>query len=146
VTSTVERSALVPYGPEEMFDLVADVEAYPRFLPWCREAQVHHRSDAEMRASVRMARGPLRIGFTTRNRLDPGRRIDMELVDGPFRTLTGTWRFEPVGDSGCKVSLRMVYELSNRIARRALSRFFEDAADSMVDAFCARAREMHEDA
>src|ERR1700692_3714457 len=96
----VERSALVTYTAAQMFALVDDVARYPEFLPWCSGARVQEISETERLASVKGGRGLLRTDFTTRNTLEKDARILMQLVDGPFRALTGEWRFESIGDRG----------------------------------------------
>src|SRR3569832_1831629 len=103
----INRSALVPYSPAEMYSLVNDVDAYPQFLPWCKSAQVLSRNDDEVRASLELARGGFEKSFTTCNRLQKNKMIEMRLVEGPFRRLEGYWRFEPLGEQACKVSLDM---------------------------------------
>ena len=125
-----------------MFQLVADIERYPRFLPWCRSAKVHARTPTEVTASLEIARGPFRKSFTTRNRMVDSERIDIELVDGPFSRLDGRWRFRGVAPRGCKVGFEMQFEVSNRILARVLAPLFEEIARTMVDAFSRRAHEV----
>jgi len=138
----IQRSAQVPYSPEAMFDLVNDVDSYPRFLPWCRSARVLERGEGWLRARVDMARGALHHGFTTRNTLEPGRRIRVELEDGPFRRLEGDWHFEPVAGGGCRVSLDLEFEFAGRILSRVAGPIFNQIASTLVDSFCRRARDL----
>lgn len=140
----VHRNALVPYSPQQMFALVADVESYPRFLPWCSRATVHARDGDAIRASIEMARGPVRKTFTTRNTMTEGRQICVDLVDGPFRRLRGEWRFEPLRDSGCRVSLDLEFEFSNRLVQGVIGPLFNEIANSLVDAFCKRAVSLYD--
>ncbi len=139
----VVKSALVPYAAEQMFRLVDRVEEYPQFLPWCASADVHERSHEQVLASIEIAKGPVRKRFTTRNRLEEGTRIDIALVDGPFRRLGGHWRFMPLGGEGCKVELDLDFELSSGLLRRLLGPIFSEIANTMVDAFCRRADEVY---
>jgi len=139
----IGRSALVECSARDMYRLVTDVESYPCFLPWCRAAAVHEQSEQHQTATIELARGPLRIRFTTYNRLHQARGIDMRLVSGPFKRLTGRWRFTPLDEGGCEVSLEMDFELSGSLVRMALGRLFHDMANDMVDAFCRRARTLH---
>ena len=125
-----------------MFDLVADIERYPHFLPWCRRAQVHERTPTEVTASLEIARGPLRKRLTTRNRMVDSERIDIELVDGPFSHLDGHWRFRGVSPRRCNVGFEMRFEVSNRVLARVLAPLFEEIARTMVDAFRRRAHEV----
>src|SRR3990172_583892 len=102
--SIISRSALVPYTPAEMYALVNDVEAYPQFLTWCKAARVLNRDEDEVRASLNLARGGIEKSFTTCNRLQKDKMIEVRLVEGPFRRLEGFWRFDAVGEQACKVS------------------------------------------
>ena len=139
----VSRSAHVPFTAPDMFGLVADVERYPRFLPWCRSATVHARTPTEVTASLEIARGPIRKSFTTRNRMAAPERIDIELVEGPFSHLDGRWSFDGTEAGGCRVELDMRFEISSRVLGRALAPVFEEIAGTMVDAFCRRARQVY---
>ena len=126
-----------------MFRLVADVERYPRFLPWCRSATVHARTPTVVTASLEVARGPFRKSFTTRNRMVEAERIDIELVDGPFSHLDGRWSFDELAAQGCKVGFEMRFEISNRVLARVLAPLFEEIAGTMVDGFCRRAHQVY---
>jgi len=141
--TAVHREALVPYRCEEMFALVDDVEAYPGFLPWCRGAQVLSRDEDLVEARLEVARGSFQKSFTTRNRLRPPKMIEMRLVEGPFRHLEGFWRFEPVGEGGCRVSLDLEFEFAGRLVGLALGPVFRQIADTLVDAFCRRAVQVY---
>lgn len=136
----VERSAIVPYSAEAMFDLVADIEAYPQFLPGCTAARVRQRDGNRVVGSVALAQGPLKLEFTTRNELLRPERITMALVDGPFREMDGAWEFAPLGEAGCRVSLRLRFAFQSRVADLVLGPPFESICTRLVDAFVARAR------
>jgi ribosome-associated toxin RatA of RatAB toxin-antitoxin module len=139
----IERSAIVRHTAAQMYALVNDVARYPEFLPWCTGARVEDESHTQRLASVTVARGIIRTAFTTRNTLTPDSRIVMQLVDGPFRTLTGEWRFDPIGDRGSRVSFRVEFEFKNRLTAAALGSAFEALCGSIVDAFVARAQKIH---
>ncbi len=139
----IERSALVWYSAQEMFELVNDVRSYPEFLPWCAHAEIHEQSAEHLTASLEVARGGVRQTFTTRNLLDYPHRIGIELVDGPFTRLGGEWVFQPLDDRACKVMLSLDFALQGRVARLAFGNVFSQAANSMVDAFCRRAGEVY---
>ena len=143
MVQTVSRSALVPYRARDMYELVADVERYPGFLPWCRSASVHGSAPDTVEASLEIGRGPIRKTFTTRNVMTPGTRIDMHLVDGPFKHLQGCWQFVAMDDSGCKVALDLEFELSNAILRKTFGPVFHEIANTLVEAFCRRAGELY---
>jgi ribosome-associated toxin RatA of RatAB toxin-antitoxin module len=140
----VKRSALLPYSCEQMFDVVNDVISYPVFLPWCDASEIIEQSDREMVARLTLAKAGMRQSFTTRNRLERPNAIDMGLVDGPFRSLEGHWRFSALGDDGCKVDMNLRFDFSSKLANMALGKVFEQAADSLVDAFCIRAEKLYQ--
>ncbi|MGR3913467.1 MAG: RnfH family protein [Gammaproteobacteria bacterium] len=137
----VARSALVMHGAEDMYSLVGDVESYPAFLPWCENADVLGQSEGGQLARVGIAYHGVRQSFTTRNRLAPFERIEMELADGPFRELSGVWRFAALRADACRVSLDVRFETAG-VMRHALSPVFERIAGSMVDSFVRRAGEL----
>jgi ribosome-associated toxin RatA of RatAB toxin-antitoxin module len=139
----ISRQALVPYLPEKMFALVDDVPNYPGFLPWCRAAEVLERGEHEVIARLEVHKGPLHARFTTRNRLEHPRRIVLELVEGPFRTLTGEWRFAAIGDKGSRVELALAFALANPLNAWILEPVFEHTCNSLVDAFVSRARALY---
>jgi ribosome-associated toxin RatA of RatAB toxin-antitoxin module len=141
--TVVERSALVPFSPAQMYALVADVASYAQFLPWCREATVHEQTAETMRASLEIAKGPLCKSFTTLNHLEPETGIRIELVEGPFRRLNGQWNFEALGDEGCKVSLHLKFEFTSRLMSATLGPVFNEIAGTMVHAFSRRAAEVY---
>lgn len=140
---TIQRSSVVAYSPQQMYELVHDVERYPEFLPWCQSTQVHSRTEHEQVASISMSKGPLRQTFTTRNPLIPGEQLEVHLVKGPFKKLQGCWRFEPAGQGGCKVSLSLEFEFSNRLLAATIGPVFAQITRSMMDAFIKRARSVY---
>jgi ribosome-associated toxin RatA of RatAB toxin-antitoxin module len=137
----VKRSALIAESPARMYALINDIERYPEFVPWCAAARVDSRKEGEVVATLNIKRGPLRAEFTTRNLLEPDRRILMQFVSGPFRVLEGLWTLSPLGELGCRVELEMRFEFANRVAGALFESLFEDTAASLVDAFVKRARE-----
>lgn len=143
---TLHKSVLIWYSPEEMFALVTGVEHYPRFLPWCDHAGVLERGDAGMTAEVGISLGGLRQTFVTRNLHEPGRRVQMQLVKGPFSRLDGDWHFHPVGDGSqraCKVELLLHYGFDNATLAALVGPVFDKIAGSMVDAFVKRAEQVY---
>jgi ribosome-associated toxin RatA of RatAB toxin-antitoxin module len=133
----INRSAIVPYSASQMYRLVEDVESYPDFLPWCSAAVLHWRDGDMLEGSVEMHRAGLRRSFRTRNTMRQNAAIEMTLV------LAGGWHFMALGDSGCKVSLNVEFEVSSRTTNRLFGRYFEDICNSLVDAFVRRASEMY---
>lgn len=135
----VNRSSLVTYSADQMFDLVNDVEAYPQFLPGCTGASVDDQGEGWMQATVKLSKGSMSHQFTTRNTLTRPSAIDLSLVGGPFQTLSGGWRFHQLGEEGCKVSLELDFQFENRLVDMMFGSFFEDLCNSLVDAFTRRA-------
>ncbi|MEZ5479496.1 MAG: type II toxin-antitoxin system RatA family toxin [Thiolinea sp.] len=136
----ISRSALVPYTPEQMYALVDNINAYPDFLPWCRSASEHSRDQDEVHASIEIAKGAVNKTFSTRNRMQPGKMIEMSLVDGPFKHLHGFWRFAELQPGACKVSLDLSFEFSNRLIGMAVGPVFNQVANTLVDSFVERAQ------
>lgn len=135
----VNRSAIVPYSAREMFVLVDDVDAYPQFLPWCKKADICNRTDDTLEATLELQKGAVSNKFTTRNTRKEFVSIDIELLGGPFRHLSGGWRFKDLGDDGSKVLLELEFEFESRFVDMMFGSFFEDICNSMVDAFTQRA-------
>ncbi len=140
---TVSKSAQVPYAPNKMYALVANVEQYPAFLPWCRGARIRVPGENTVEASLEIGRGPIRKTFTTRNVMTPDSRIDIELINGPFKHLEGYWQFEALDGDGCRVVLDLEFELSNAVLQRTLGPLFSEIANTMLNAFCRRAKELY---
>jgi ribosome-associated toxin RatA of RatAB toxin-antitoxin module len=141
--TTISKSALVPYTAEQMFDLVDRVSDYPEFLPWCGGAEELSRDNDEVKASVTISHSGINKAFTTCNRLQKNKMIEMELVNGPFKHLHGFWRFETLSDNACKVSLDLEYEFSSKLLGMAVGPVFNQIANSMVDSFCLRADKIY---
>ncbi len=135
----IRRSALVKYSPAQMFDLVHDVEAYPKRFAWCAGAEVLEHQDDVLVARLDLKFAGLRQSFTTRNTIDPPRRLHMSLVDGPFKSLDGIWDFIALGDAGCKIAFALDFEYAGRLGGSALKLGFQGVAGRMVDDFCREA-------
>jgi ribosome-associated toxin RatA of RatAB toxin-antitoxin module len=136
---TVTKSVLVPHSAERMFELVDDVENYPEFLPWCSGTRVLERSGELTRARIDIDYHGLKTSFTTRNRKQPPRRMDLELEEGPFDRLEGSWRFTPLGEEGTRVELSLDYALASRSMSRVLAPVFGHIMETLVDSFVERA-------
>jgi ribosome-associated toxin RatA of RatAB toxin-antitoxin module len=140
----VSRNAIVPYSAQSMYDLVNDINAYPHFLPWCAHAEVHDVSETAITASLDLSKGGITKRFTTCNVLTPFERIDMQLVDGPFKHLQGRWDFTPLSETACKIEFQLEFEFTNTIMQMLLNSTFQHATSTMLTAFCDRAKELHE--
>ena len=126
-----------------MFDLVNDVAAYPEFLHWCRDSAVERVSDTEVIATLEVGLGGMSKTFTTRNTLERPERIAMELVDGPFRSLTGAWSFRGVETSGCVVGLELDFQVAHMPLESLFAALFEEMVGTQVAAFVARANTLY---
>jgi ribosome-associated toxin RatA of RatAB toxin-antitoxin module len=142
----VKRTALVTYSPEQMFDLVVDVERYREFLPWVKGAQVHEKTASDLQASITMERAGVKQSFTTRNEMDRPNWMSLTLVEGPFKTLEGMWTFSAIGTAGTKIVLEMKFEFGNPIASMLFGKAFEQSVGQLIDAFVARAKQSYGDA
>ena len=139
----IQRSALVTFSPEQMFDLVVDVERYPQFLPWVVGAEVHEKTDRDLLASMEMQRAGVRERFTTRNVMERPDWMTLKLVHGPFRLLEGRWSFTAIGEAGTRIELGMRFEFANPVVALLFGKAFEQSCGQLIDAFIARARQVH---
>jgi len=139
----IKRSAIVQYDAARMFALVADIEKYPEFLPWCARAQVLSAAGDTVTARVTIAWGGLHKSFTTRNRNTAGRSIVMRSVAGLFSDLHGEWRFTPLAAGACRVEFEIRFAIAGRVLAAVAGPLFEKISDGMVDAFHRRARSVY---
>jgi len=136
----IKKNVLVPYTPAQMFDLVNKIEDYPEFLPWCKATTVYSRSEDEVRASVLIAKSGIQYTFTTLNRLQKDKRIDISLLEGPLRTLEGFWLFEARGEGECQVSFDLKFEFLNKLVSLTVGPILQKVTETFVEAFCNRAK------
>lgn len=137
---SINRSALVSYSAEQMYQLVDDITAYPEFLPWCGGAEEHKRDSEQVQASVTIQKGAINKVFTTHNRLKKHNLIELTLLDGPFKKLNGYWRFDEISDNACRVTFDLTFEFSNRLVGMAIGPIFNQVANTFVDSFVERAK------
>ncbi|SET34331.1 SRPBCC family protein [Thorsellia anophelis] len=136
----ITRSALVSFSALEMFNLVNDIKSYPEFLPGCIGASILSQAENEMVASVEVEKFGIKKSFVTRNRLIVGESILMELVEGPFKQLTGGWTFTSLSENASKVELSLQFEFTNKLVELAFGKVFNELAVNMVSAFSDRAK------
>ncbi len=132
----------LPYSPDQMFALVADVGRYPQFLPWCAGARVRSRTETELVADLTIGFGPFRESFTSRVTLDRPRKVVVTYENGPFRYLNNQWTFEP-DPLGCRVNFFVDFEFKSRLLQSAIGVVFNEAVRRMVNAFLTRARAVY---
>jgi coenzyme Q-binding protein COQ10 len=146
MTTYTERK-LVPYKPQQLFDLVADVAKYPQFLPWCAGARIRSRKADELVADLTIGFGPFRESFTSRVSLQHADEtgfcmIKTEYENGPFKYLHNRWKFTPDAH-GCVVDFYVDFEFRNFILQKAIGAVFTEAVRLMVSAFLKRARAIY---
>ncbi|MBA5688708.1 type II toxin-antitoxin system RatA family toxin [Rugamonas apoptosis] len=141
--AVVHKTVFLGYSAQQMFDLVAAIEDYPKFLPWCGAVEIKERSEETVVASLAIHYRGVRQSFTTSNVNTPPSTIKMRLVDGPFKALDGVWNFKPLRDDACKVELDLHYEFSSAILEQLIGPVFGVIANSMVDSFCKRAETVY---
>jgi len=140
---TINKSAIVPYKAEQMYGLVNDIESYPEFVPGCDSSEVLSRTEDEVRASLTLSSAGMSKSFTTLNRLQPAKMIEIRLLDGPFKQLEGFWRFEDQANSSSRIVLDLEFEFSNRLLAMMFGPLFYQMASRLVDAFKDRANEVY---
>ncbi len=137
-----ERQVL-PYTPEQMFDLVADVERYPEFLPWCIGSRIRKREGSVVHADLIIGFKMLRERYTSRVTLNRPRRIDVQYVQGPLKYLNNHWVFEPHAD-GTEVDFYVDFEFRSRLLEKLIGTLFNEAFRRMVAAFESRAQDIYD--
>ncbi len=140
---THAENRVVPFTPEQMFDLVADVERYPEFLPWCVAARVFRRQGNVVHADLVVGFRMFRERFTSKVTLDPPGRVDVEYIKGPFRYLNNHWLFLPAAEGHCVIDFYIDFEFHSRLMQRMMGVLFNEAVRIMVSAFEKRARAMY---
>ncbi len=135
----VEKSVLLPFSAEQMFVLVDNVAEYPKFLPWCGGTSVTVLDENKIQATVHINYHHVKQSFTTENVRVVPQRIDMKLIDGPFKMLEGSWYFIALTPSACKIEFRLNYEFSNKFLEKVVGPVFHYIASTFVEAFIKRA-------
>lgn len=126
-----------------MFELVDDIESYPKFLPWCQRGSVQLRTEDVVEATLDIGLGGLKKQFSTRNRLMRPERIEIELLKGPFKSLAGAWTFEDLAEGGSDVALALQFEIANSPLNIVFAMTFEEIVRSQVAAFVGRAEAVY---
>ncbi|MCX7120695.1 MAG: type II toxin-antitoxin system RatA family toxin [Gammaproteobacteria bacterium] len=139
----IHRSSIVPYTAENMYDLVNDIAHYQEFVPYCTSSIVHEKTDDAIRATLVLSAKGVKKSFTTLNRLQKNRSMEIQLIDGPFKKLEGFWRFEERDENHSEVRLDLEFELSNKIMAMMFGPVFNQVAGSLVDAFIQRAKDIY---
>ena len=139
----VEKTVLIERSAQQMFDLVDDVESYPRFLPWCSETRVDYRDEHRTVATLHINFHSIKSHFTTENSKKIPFWMGMKLVDGPFRRLEGGWKFTPLAEHACKVEFQLSYEFSSKLFEKIIGPVFTQITGTFVEAFVKRANQVY---
>ncbi len=139
----ISRSALLPYPAQDLYELVNDVERYPEFLPWCSKTKLISSSAEQLTAELTASKAGISYSFTTTNQMIPGQQIIIQLESGPFKRLHGVWQFTALSEQAGKMSLELEFEYSAMLVQATLGPIFNHAANTMVDAFCQRAKQIY---
>ena len=141
--STVQKSALIKYSAQQMFQIVDDIEAYPEFLPWCSGSKILKREDDIVEAELQISKAGFNKSFATRNRSDGHGKLFMSLLDGPFSSLDGVWDFMPLREDASKISLDLEFEMHGKFASLAFGAVFNQISNTMVKSFTDRAKQVY---
>ncbi len=139
----VQKSALVKFSAQQMFDLVNDIEAYPKFLPWCSGSRIIKREADFVEAELIISKGGFNKSFSTHNQIENGRRMTVSLLNGPFTSLEGAWEFLPLREDASKISLDLEFEMSGKLAVLAFGAVFNQICNTMVTSFTTRAKSVY---
>lgn len=141
--AVVHKTVFIGYSAAQMFALVEQVEKYPEFLPWCGEVKVAERSETNLIATLAINFHGIKQSFTTKNINQPPHSMQMNLVDGPFRQLTGGWKFTELRPDACKIEFDLNYDFSSKLLEHLIGPVFSKIANSFVDSFCSRAEAIY---
>jgi coenzyme Q-binding protein COQ10 len=140
---THAEKKLLPYTQAQLFDLVADIERYPEFLPWCVGARIRERNGNEILGDLLLGYKMVRERFTSRVVLYRPDRIDVSYSEGPFKYLNNHWLFVAQNDGGCLIDFYVDFEFRSRMLQKIIAVFFNEAVKRMVSAFEARAHQLY---
>lgn len=133
----------MPYSAQTMYEVVNNVKDYPDFLPWCADAKILSQSATSMDAAILMKKAGVNHWFSTSNKLLKNKKIEMTLLDGPFKRLEGGWEFIELEDRASKIILRLNFEFSHGLGKTLIAPVFTRIANTMVDSFCTRVHEVN---
>lgn len=141
--TNINRTALVPFSAETMFELVNDCESYPHFLYGCKNATLVCRDEKTLVGELELGKAGINVKFRTKNFLYPHEKIHLILENGPFKRFDGVWTFKSLSENACKVTLELDFELKNTLANAAIGGVFSQIANKLVDSFVSRAKQLY---
>jgi ribosome-associated toxin RatA of RatAB toxin-antitoxin module len=139
----VEKTVLVMHSAEQMFTLVDAVEDYPKFLPWCGGVDLHNRTETSTSATLHINYHGIKQQFTTENLKTFPNRMSINLKNGPFEHLYGSWNFVALRENACKIEFKLNYEFANSFLETLIAPVFNHIATTFVDGFVARADKIY---
>lgn len=135
----IKKSVIVPYSSDKMFNLVTDINNYPKYLPWCSASEIKEQQGSIVTGAVYIEYLKVKTHFITRNTNTPYTKIEMELVDGPFKELSGSWNFIQLGENGCKIEFILNYKFANHLLEKMIGPVFGYISKNIVDCFIKQA-------
>ena len=139
----IRETRRLPYSCEQMFDLVADVDSYPKFLPWVVATRVRSDSETEMTADMLVGFKAIREKFTSKVIKRRPERIEVSYIDGPLKDLDNSWNFTCLPDGGCEIDFCVEFSFRNAVFEALAGQYFDRAFRKMVEAFEKRADELY---
>lgn len=140
---SIRETRRLPYSAEQMFDLVADVERYPEFLPWVVATRVRHEGEKSLTADMLVGFKAIREKFTSEVSMQRPETLNVRYVDGPLRDLDNSWTFEPTEGGGCEIHFSVDFAFKSRMFEALAGQYIDRAFRKMVAAFEARADELY---
>ena len=140
---SVHQQKLVPYSAEQMYNLVNDSDRYAEFLPGCEACRTISRTDVDLVAEMVISKAGIKQSFITHNKMQPNNIIEIQLVEGPFKFLKGYWKFEPLDEHCCNMSLCLDFEFTNPLVAFAFGQIFTALTSKLIGAFNQRAKEIY---
>lgn len=137
------HEVIEPYSIEQMFALVNDIERYPEFVPDCIATGIIRKQDNVVAAFIEVEKFGFKKSFTTLNQINEPHSIDLTLLEGPFKHLSGKWQFTALNNTECKISFSLDFEFQNKLLDMTMTPVFKEVMTNMVEAFSKRARQIY---
>ena len=140
---SINRSALLPFSAAQMYDLVCDIQSYPQFLKWCESSVILERSVDHVLAELKVSYARLDLSFSTNNTLIENKSVCMALHKGPFKNMSGQWKFESLTEQACRVSLQMDFAFANPVSQKLVGKVFQSLINEQLSSFERRAHQIY---
>lgn len=139
----IRKSVLVPYSTDKIYNLITNIASYPKYLPWCSHSEIKEQTENTTTATVYIEYMKVKTYFTTKNTNYPYEKIEMQLIDGPFKQLSGSWHFIPLGENGCKIEFFLHYKFANPVIQKIIGPVFNYISKNIVDCFVKEAHKLY---